>query len=83
MPVIFQNIKAFILNFNGILLPKSRVLDEELNDIYYDVYCFDGRLEPHHDRMNIKKDIMLLKQDFGKSINEYKDLHKVEEPVNG
>lgn len=83
MSAIFQNIKDFILNFNGALLPKNRVLDEELNDVYFNVYCVDGRLEPHNDKINIRNDIFHVKQDFTKSIKEYKIQHKVEEPVNG
>ncbi|MDI9366147.1 MAG: hypothetical protein QM541_14415 [Flavobacterium sp.] len=83
MSVIFRNIKDFIFNFNGILLPKDRFIDEELNDIYFKVFSTNDRLEPYNDKINIKNDIFNVRNDFRKSIKEYKNQHKVAQPSNG
>ena len=83
MSIIFRNIKSFFLNFNGVLLPKDRFLDEELNDMYFKVFGTEDRIDLQNDKNNIRNDVINVKKDFRKSISEYKRLHKIERPVNG
>lgn len=83
MTTFFNHLRDFFYNFNGILLPKERTLDEELNEVYFNVYGFDERLGPYNDRANIKKDIFNVRKDFRKSIKEYKRTKLEKEAVHG
>lgn len=76
MKQVQNNIMEFFSHMEGIFSMKSREIPEELTDVFDCVYIYDGILSQKEDRINMHNDFLNLKNDFQKSLQEYKDKQK-------